>query len=149
MNIDNIRIIMVDDAAFFAAHLFKLAFNERIPVTPVHYVAFAQVSPAEFETVGYYHVDYRTEYALVGGLCVAPDYRDKGLGEKLSVFVFEQGGARKAFFSYTGNPVSARIALRIGYEETAHQHLFVRWLNFATDIEKERLIAEVAALGPF
>lgn len=149
MNTDNIRIVTVDDAAFFASHLFKLAFNERAPVTPVHYVAFAQTNPTTFEAVGYYHVDYRAEYALVGGLCVAPHYREKGLGEKLSVFVFAQGGPRKAFFAYMGNPVSVRIALRIGYEATVYPYLFVHWVNPATDTEKARLIAEVAALGPF
>jgi GNAT superfamily N-acetyltransferase len=146
---DNIKIVAVSDATLFASHLFREAFNQPVPVTPVHYVAFAQLSLTTFEVAGYYHVDYRDEYALVGGLCVEPRYRSQGIGEKLSAFVFAAAGPRKAFFAYMGNTVSVRIALRIGYEATSRQHLFVRWVKPVSEEEKEWLIAEVAAIGPF
>jgi GNAT superfamily N-acetyltransferase len=149
MEADNIKIVTVSDATFFASHLFREAFNQPVPVTPVHYVAFAQLSLTTFEVVGYYHVDYREEYALVGGLCVEPRYRSQGIGEKLSTFVFETAGPRKAFFAYIGNPVSVRIALRIGYEETSRQHLFVKWVKPVSEEEKKRFITEVAAIGLF
>ena len=117
--------------------------------TPTHYVAFYQVAPSTFEVVGYYHVTSYGEYALVGGLCVDPHYRQHGLGEKLSRIAFEDAQEIGAFFAYLANPVSVGIARRIGYVSTNRQHLMVRWMSPLPEGEKERIITEVAAIGPF
>jgi GNAT superfamily N-acetyltransferase len=144
-----ISIVKVDNATFLADDLFRRSFAQPPPRTPVHYVAFAQRAPSTFEVVGYYHVDHRREYALVGGLCVDTRYRNRGLGEQFSRIAFDDAGDRKAFFCYLGNPTSIRIAQRIGYEPTPHQYLMVRWFQSLLEEEKQRLIAEVAVIGPF
>jgi GNAT superfamily N-acetyltransferase len=149
MEEEKIKIVRVDHAAFFIADLFKKSFGAPPPTTPVHYVAFYKSSPSTFEAIGYYHVEDRGEYALVGGLCVDPRYRNKGLGEKFSRIVFEDAKAHKAFFAYLGNPISEAIAHRVGYINTEQKHLMVRWLMPLNDEEKEKIITEVAALGPF
>jgi len=149
MEDEQIRIVKVDDAAFFIADLFRRTFAESPPLTPVHYVAFYKATPALFEPIGYYHVDQRGEYALVGGLCVDPRYRQKGLGEQFSRIAFEDARENKAFFAYIGNPISDTIARKIGYIETNQKHLMVKWMKPLAAEERERIIAEVAALGPF
>src|SRR5262245_60061852 len=117
-----ITIVKVENAAFLVEDLFRQSFAQPPPQTPLHYVAFVQKAPSTFEVVGYYHVDHRSEYALVGGLCVDVRYRNRGLGEQFSRIAFDDVGDKKAFFCYLGNPTSIRIAQRIGYEPTAHQY---------------------------
>lgn len=149
MTDDQIKIVQVSDAAFFIGDLFRKTFAQPPPITPVHYVAFARSAPSTFEAVGYYHVDFRTEYALVGGLCVDARYRNRGLGEVFSTIVFADAGNRKAFFCYVGIPVSQAIARRVGYSETRQQYLMVKWMQPISDDEKERILTEVIAIGPF
>lgn len=149
MEADKITIIRVDNAAYFIGDLFKQAFGDPPPMTPIHYVAFYQVSPSMFEAIGYYHADHRGEYALAGGLCVDLRYRNRGIGEKLTRSVFADAGETKAFFTYSGNPVSRAIAYRVGYEDAKPQHMLVRWLKRLSEEEKEKLTTEVVALGPF
>jgi ribosomal protein S18 acetylase RimI-like enzyme len=146
---DNIKIVKVDDAPVFVSHLFRQAFDQPAPVEPVHYVAFAQLSSTTFEVAGYYHADYRDDYILLGGLCVEPRYRNRGIGERLAAAVFDDIGDKKAFFSITGNPVTERMVLSMGYEKTSQQYLVVKWMKRLSQEDRERFTAEVAALGPF
>ena len=103
---DDISIVTVDNAAVFITDLFRQAFDESPPRDPTHYVAFAKTGPAQFEAVGYYHVTECGAYGLVGGLCVDPRYRNRGLGEALSRIAFVNLGQKKALFAYLNNPVS-------------------------------------------
>ena len=145
----DIAIVRVDNAAVFITDLFRRAFNESPPRDPTHYVAFAKIGPAQFEAVGYYHVTECGPYGLVGGLCVDPRYRNWGLGEALSRIAFVDPGRKKALFAYLNNPVSVAIARRIGYVDTPHQYLMVRWFGTLPEHEQRAMIEEVAAHGPF
>ena len=88
-------------------------------------------------------------HGLVGGLCVDPRYRNRGLGEALSRIAFVDPGSKKALFAYLGNPVSIAIARRVGYVQTAHEYLKVKWLTRLVEPEQEAIIRDVAARGPF
>lgn len=145
----NIKIVRVSHAAFLIEDLFRRTFVQQPPLTPVHYVAFYHTAPSLFEVIGYYHVDYRPEYALVGGLCVDARFRNRGLGEEFSKVVFADAGERKAFFCHVGNPVSQAIARRVGYSETRQEYLMVKWMQSLSANEQERIVTEVVALGPF
>jgi GNAT superfamily N-acetyltransferase len=90
----NIQIIKVDDAAVFIADLFQQTFGAPPPSFPTHYVAFLKKGSATFEAIGYYHVTYGSEYALVGGLCVDRHYRNKGIGEKLERIVLHYANGK-------------------------------------------------------
>ena len=146
---DNISIVRVDKAAVFITDLFRQTFNQSPPPDPTHYVAFAKIGPARFEAVGYYHVTECGPYGLVGGLCVDPRYRNRGLGEALSRIAFVNIGPKKALFAYLNNPVSVAIARRIGYVHTRHQYLMVRWFGTLPEHKQQAMIDEVAARGPF
>lgn len=144
-----LSIVSVDNAAVFITDLFRLAFNETPPQDPTHYVAFCKIGPSQFEAVGYYHVVECGSHGLVGGLCVDPRYRNRGLGEALSRIAFVDPGSKKALFAYLGNPVSIAIARRVGYIHTAHEYLMVKWLTRLVEPEQEAIIRDVAARGPF
>jgi GNAT superfamily N-acetyltransferase len=143
---DEIHVTKVDDAAFFVAKLFADTFGDPVPGTPTHYVAFRKLEADRLEAVGYYHVAYCGEYALVGGLCVDPRMRRRGVGEMLERYVYRDAGATKAYFAHVGDPRRSR---RVGFADTGHPHLMVCWMAPLPDEERRRLIAEVAALGPF
>ena len=158
-----IKIVRVDQAGFFITDLFKKSFGDLPPATPVHYIAFYKSSPSTFEAIGYYHVDYRGKYALVGGLCVDRQFyrklwsgrrpillgKHRGVAEKLVRAALEDAEEHKAFFAYTGNPLSQAIIHRVGFVETRHKYLMVKWLKSLPEEEKEKIITEVVAIGPF
>lgn len=136
----------VDEAAFFVEHLFRQTFGDPTPTIPTHYVAFQRRAGNRISPVGYYHVSYCGEYALVGGLCVDPGLRKRGIGELLERYVYRDAGATKAYFAHVGDPARSR---RVGFVETEHPHLVVCWMVELPIEEQSRLIAQVAALGPF
>lgn len=141
-----IFVARVEDAAPFVDHLFRATFGDPTPTVPTHYVAFVRTEPGRFVAVGYYHVSYCGEYALVGGLCVDPRMRRRGVGELLERFVYQDAGETKAYFAHVGDPARAR---RVGFVDTAHPHLLVCWMVDLPPEERQRLIETVAALGPF
>jgi predicted N-acetyltransferase YhbS len=144
---ESLRIVKgLEDATFLVADLFESVFRSAPPVEPVHYVALQRVAPSSFEVAGYYHVTYREDYALVGGLCVDPRYRRRGIAEKLERIAFEDPRNAKAFFAYVGDPTRAR---RVGFGDTHHPHLLVSWVVPLPELEQTRITDRVAALGPF
>jgi ribosomal protein S18 acetylase RimI-like enzyme len=149
MATEEITIIRVDNAAYFIGDLFRQSFGDPPPEEPIHYVAFALVGPATFEAIGYYHVYHHGEYALMGGLCVDPRYRNHGLGERLVRITFEDAGEAKAFFAYAGNPISIRILHRAGYVDTRQEYMLVKWFQPLSEKEKEQMITAAIALGRF
>lgn len=142
----DVRICRVDDAEFFAGELFRRVFGDPLPEAPVHYVAFARSGSDDFAVAGYYHVAYCGEYALVGGLCVDDRFRNRGIGERLERFVYQDAGETKAYFAHVGDATRAR---RVGFADTAYPHLVACWMRDVSIEEKDRITAEVAALGPF
>jgi hypothetical protein len=142
----HIKIEKFDDASFFIEDLFQRSFGQPPPTFPINYVAFFKSDPSFFKTVGYIHMTECGEYALVGGLCVDVDYRHKKLGETLLRYVERDVGEKKALFVQTNNPT---IASRVGYRPTRVQYLMVKWTKSLSKEEQERMVNEVARLGPF
>jgi len=144
---ESLRIVKgLEDASFLVADLFQAVFHTAPPREPLHYVALQRMAPSSFEVAGYYHVTHREDYALVGGLCVDPRYRRRGIAEKLERIAFEDPGDAKAFFAYVGDPKRAR---RVGFADTRHPRLLVSWVVPLPEVEQARLVDRVAALGPF
>jgi GNAT superfamily N-acetyltransferase len=139
-------VAKVDDAEPFVGHLFFAVFGDPTPSVPTHYVAFVRTAPGRLAAVGYYHVSYCGEYALVGGLCVDPAMRKRGIGEILERAVYADAGDTTAYFAHVGDPARAR---RVGFVDTGHPHLVVCWMKDVPAAERDLLITTVAALGPF
>jgi N-acetylglutamate synthase-like GNAT family acetyltransferase len=136
----------VEEASFFIGDLFYSSFGQPAPAFPVNYVAFFRTAPSVFKAIGYIHMTERGEYGLVGGLCVEVDYRHRKLGETLLRNVEKDVGEKKALFVQTNNP---SLAGRVGYQPTKIQYLMVKWVKPLSEEEQEKMIHEVAQVGPF
>lgn len=147
MTSGDVRILRVeDDVSYLVDDLFRRTFGDPAPTDPVHYVAMQPGPKSQFEVVGYYHVAHRGEYALVGGLCVAESHRRRGIGEQLERRAFADPAGALGFFAHVGDAARAK---RVGFNHTRHEHLVVAWVRDVPPSEQERIIDEVAALGPF
>ena len=134
------------DVSALAGGLFEETFGDPPPADGVHYLAVEPSGNQAFTVAGYYHVTHRDEYALVGGLCVAAAYRRRGIAELLEREAMKFPEAACAFFAYVGNPARA---LRVGFQPTAHQHLYVQWVGEVTEESRARIVARAHAEGPF
>jgi GNAT superfamily N-acetyltransferase len=141
-----IVVAAVEDAESLVGDLFRRAFGDPLPSTPMHYVAFERAASGAARAVGYCHLEHHDGYALAGGLCVEPELRGRGIGKLLERHVFGDPGPARACFVHVGDVTRAR---RMGFVATGHPHLLVRWYATLPAGEQERLIGEVAALGPF
>lgn len=147
MTSDEVRILRLeDDVSSLVDDLFRRTFGDPAPTDPVHYVAIQPGSESRFEVVGYYHVAHRGDYALVGGLCVAESHRRRGIGERLERRAFAHPDGAVGFFAHVGDATRAK---RVGFSHTRYDHLVVAWVRDVPASERERIIDEVASLGPF
>lgn len=146
----DIKVILVDEPLPEAAELFARAFKgHRIPDSPRHYVAFCANADGKDEFAGYCHATWCGEYALMGGLCVNPDFGNRGVGHALERVLMEDTGPNKAFFSHTGIPTVVRMNARLGMEHSGYSNLMVKWTQNLSDDEKARILEEVHEIGPF
>lgn len=134
------------DIAALAGELFEETFGDPPPTDGVHYLALQPTGGQTLAVAGYYHVTHRPDYALVGGLCVAAEYRRRGIAELLEREAMKFPGTGCAFFAYVGDP---QRALRVGFEPTGHEHLYVQWVGDVAEESRHRIIASARAEGPF
>lgn len=136
--------------------LFAKSFTSAPPSSGLHFVA-RLTRPSK--VLGYVH--YTNQAAgvfLCGGLCVDTSaYRV--LRPKARTFLRQAGSLsrwllsesihqlpeKNAVFAYTGNTVSRRDCLAIGFRETEFPYLLVQWHSPPSD----KLLRQIASLGPF
>jgi len=167
---------MTRDATALASELFRARFRQPFP-SPVAHGKFAFATRADDwwqvvaqyewpdgkrETVGFCNWVRYGETYLAGGLCVRESFyrrlpradfaecRRRGGVAQIVLEVSRRALTdAKALFGYVGDRKSMAVSLRCGYERTAHPHLIVNWTQALAPDEKARLIAAVAAIGPF
>ena len=54
-----------------------------------------------------------------------------------------------AWFGYCGDAKALAVDLRAGYVETNRRHVIVKWFDTPPPGEQQRLIDEIAKIGPF
>jgi hypothetical protein len=162
----HLRTYEVEDASTLADELFRRSFGHGTPAEPRHFVLvyFPPVDAADPQprVVGYSHHRALDEVYLGGGMCV-----DERVYRQFPRWLFEavkaEGGlatlvARDsigmlddspACFGHVGEPRARQADLRTGFLETGLPHLMVFWRREVPEAEKQRLIAKVAAHGPF
>ena len=137
--------------------LFARAFRREAPYFPRHFVArFGE------RAVGYVHYSEPTpDVYLCGGLCVDERvYRAMNESERsvvkrhgtLSRWLLEESirqlVGKHAVFAYTGNAISLRDCLALGFLPTDHKYLIVQWHAQPME-DRAGLVARVARYGPF
>jgi len=172
---DRLRIFRPPDAAALASELFRECFNADFPVpranaglaipTPVEnwrqYVA-VYGWPHGDETVGFCNWIRYADVYLEGGMCVKPSFyrrmpRDEyaelrvrgGLAQMMMEHAWRELTDCNAWFGYCGDSKALAVDLRFGYERTRYPYLIVRWMRELPAAERERLIEQIARIGPF
>ena len=141
--------------------LFMRSFKAPPPDHPRHFVAL-HVAPVGREVCAYVHLTpLEHDVFLLGGLCVDPSiYRRMTPGERHEVAghgsmsrwllaqSIELAGSKRAVFAYTGNALTRRDCLALGFLAAAGPYLLVQWHDQPAS-ERDALIRRVERLGPF
>jgi hypothetical protein len=173
---DALRIFRSADAESLAGALFRERFRAPFPVprdrcglpipTPPEawrqYVAQYTWPGGEPETVGFCNWIRHGDVYLEGGMCVKTDAyrrmpkehfqecrRQGGIAQMMMAAAARELNDAVAWFGYCGDAKALAVDLRAGYEPTKHRHLIVRWFRSVPPEERERLVDEIARIGPF
>jgi hypothetical protein len=165
----------VPDASKLASQLFLESFGAAFPVpregslpiaTPPsawrQYVATYRWPAGAEETVGFCNwIRYRDVY-LQGGMCVRRTFyrhmpREQfrelqqrgGLAQMMMAAAERELNDCVAWFGYCGDAKALAVDLRAGYVKTSLPYIIVKWFNPPPEPERQRLIDDIAKVGPF
>lgn len=171
----SLLIFRSHDAAAIASELFRESFGAAFPVphdnalpvpTPPsswrQFVATYRWPDGNDEVVGFCNwIRYKDVY-LQGGMCVRrtfyrrmprEQFRDLqsqgGLAQMIMAAAERELNDCVAWFGYCGDAKAMAVDLRAGYEPTRHKYVIVKWFRELDAAQRERLIDEVAKIGPF
>lgn len=160
---DFFRVVEVSDAELFASSLFKRRFNcDTFPSTPKHFVALYQQPDGLIRNLGYVHFEIWKNNALGGGMVIderawrhmpaADRQKIRALGGVAETLL--RGAIRQlpqeliGIWGYVGDPLALKVDLRVGFQQTHHEHVVVIWRNVDEE-EKEIWLQRVIDYGPF
>ena len=153
----------VENASALADPIFQRRYRSKAPDFPIHVLGFYR-APAGSETpVCYIHFTERGDLMLGGGACVddrvlrrmVPEARAAirhagGLYKHALAWSLRALAPRcKAVFGFCGDALAERADLAVGFSRTAHPNLLVYFTRELEGAERERLVAEAHAVGPF
>jgi hypothetical protein len=159
----SIAICEADDGALRAAALFRRRYGVEPPSFPHHVLAFDRGPGGSDEPVCYIHFTEMDGLLLGGGACV-DDRALRRMDAPTRAAIRAAGGLYRmtldwavrhfapswpAIFGYCGDPLAERIDLAAGFERTRHPHLLVHWTRPLPDADREHLVAQAHAIGPF
>lgn len=153
----------VEDGKALADPIFQRRYRVPAPDFPIHVLAFYRDEVGTEIPVCYIHFTVQGDLLLGGGACVddrvlrrmAPEARAAikqagGLYQRALAWSVQQLGSRcKAIFGYCGDALAERADLAVGFRRTGHDKLLVYFTQVVSDSERERLIAQAHAVGPF
>jgi hypothetical protein len=158
-----IAIREADDGAVRAAALFRRRYGVDPPSFPHHVLAFDRGRGDSEEPVCYIHFTAMDGLLLGGGACV-DDRALRRMDPATRADIRKAGGLYRmtldwavrhfapswpAIFGYCGDLLAERIDLAAGFERTRHSHLLVHWTRPLPAPDRERLVAQAHAVGPF
>lgn len=153
----------VDDAKALADPIFDRRYRAMAPDFPYHVLAFHQAADGIETPVCYIHFTAMGDILLGGGACV-DDRVLRRMDPVARSAIRQAGGLYRhvlawsmnhfsqrclAIFGYCGDALAERTDLAVGFKRTAHPHLLVYFTRGIETSERERLIAEAHAVGPF
>jgi len=160
---NHIVVREVADGKRYADPIFVRRYREAAPDFPIHVLAFHRCADGSEEPVCYIHFTERGDFLLGGGACVDdrvlrrmnPAARSavRGVG---GLYQYTLSWAMRnlsrrclAIFGYCGDVLAERADLAVGFERTGHPRLLVYFTRQLDVVERDRLIAEAQAIGPF
>jgi len=163
---ESLRTWEVKPASVVAGDLFRRAFGHPVPDYGRHFVLVYSPDPSESSpqpaVIAYVHwLPFKDVY-LGGGMCVderayrrlpkavfAGVREAGGLATVVTREAIELLGETPAVFGYVGEPRARQADLRTGFVDTGRPNLMVIWRKDLPEIDRNRIVDEVAALGPF
>ena len=153
----------VRNGGMLGGPLFRKTFGAPPPIVPRHFVALYRTRESDLRIGAYIHyMAFRDVAWLCGGLCVEPAFyatapdevgacvkRMGGLGEIVLRDTFARLTDRCAIFGYCGDARQWQHDLNIGFVPAGPPRMLVRWTKAIADADREALIEEVRAMGPF
>ncbi len=171
----SLLIFRSPDAAALASGLFRECFGTAFPVpregslsipTPPaawrQFVATYRWPDGSDEAVGFCNWIRYNEVYLQGGMCVRRSFYRRlpreqfreiqgegGLAQVMMAAAARELNDCAAWFGYCGDAKALAVDLRGGYEMTGRKDVVVKWFRDGEPAQRERLIDEVAKIGPF
>lgn len=158
-----LELAVIDAGKALADPLFRHRYGSDAPDFPHHVFAFARDGVERGALLCYIHFTAQGDLLLGGGACV--DNRAlKRLSRTERNAIRAAGGLYRyalawsvqhfsdhypAIFGYCGDPLAERVDLDVGFRKTRHEHLLVHFSDGVSHTDRERLIAEAHAVGPF
>lgn len=162
VEIDNLIITEISETSLIDP-LFRRKFGDPAPDSPSHVVALYRLNDWTWLPLSYTHFQRFETVILVGGACtdgnalralppgVADRIRDAG-GSYLALlqWAFRRYADQcDAFFGYCGDARAEAVDLAAGFRKAGPKHLLIHTPNGLDPAAEAKLIARMAALGPF
>lgn len=159
-----LQVTEVDNVELFVTALFQRKFHSLPPDFQRHFVAFYKPDPQSNEVIpiGYVHQTPYLDCHLCGGLVIddriyrtmPPAQRQVirktgGIAELLLRYSFSKLADTKAIWGYVGDAKAEKVDLRVGFVHSAVKPIMVCWKQHLTQEEKDQLLEQIAAIGPF
>jgi hypothetical protein len=171
-----LRVFKTEDAASFAAELFRESFNSAFPSPAQVRILDTLIEPRDWhqyvamytwpdgteECVGFCNwIRYRDVY-LEGGLTVKRNFyrrlpkvhfADCAARGGVAQIMMETGlptlSDCAAWFGYVGDAMSLQVTRRVGYVGTSHRYLIARWFRELSAAEQQAWVDEISRIGTF
>jgi hypothetical protein len=159
----HIAVRVVEDGKVFADPIFLRRYRSVAPDFPHHVLAFHRAEDGSETPVCYIHFTVMGDCLLGGGACV-DDRVLRRMDVAARAAIREAGGLYqhalawsvrhfsdqyRAIFGYCGDALAERADLAVGFVRTAHPRLLAYFTRELETTERDRLIAEANAVGPF
>ena len=153
----------IEDGKPLADPLFQHRYGSDAPDFPCHVFAFSRDGDERGALLCYIHFTPQGDLLLGGGACV--DNRALRLLPRESRDAIRAAGGLyrhalawsvrhfndryQAIFGYCGDALAERVDLEVGFRKTCHEHLLVHFSAGVSSADRERLIEQAHAVGPF
>jgi hypothetical protein len=160
---DFLVITEVDRGTPFAEPIFQRKYRTSAPDFPYHVVSFWKRDDGAFVPVSYVHFWHRGRMMLIGGACTDGNVV-RQMSEAQRRAIDAAGGINllatryalrrygpmcDVVFGHCGDPRSFAILMRCGFQPAKAPYLIAYWPRLLDAEQREALIAEADALGPF
>lgn len=159
-----LQVIEVDNADLFVTALFQRKFHSPPPDFQRHFVAFYKPDLKQHPVIpiGYVHQTPYLDCHLCGGLVIDDriyrtmpiEHRQSirqvgGIAELLLLDSFSKLLNTKAIWGYVGDAKAEKVDLRVGFVHTTVKPIMVCWKQELAQQEKDALLEQIVAIGPF
>ena len=171
-----LNVFETKEAARYASALFRESFNSDFPAPVEYHILDTQVGPDDWykfvavytwpdgteECVGFCNWFKYKDVYLEGGLTVQktfyrrlpkPEFAACSARGGIAQIVMETAATQLtdcvAWFGYCDDRRALRVDLRVGFVQTEHPHLIVKWMRALPEASKRMWVDHISKIGSF